>query len=330
MEDFTQKYLKYKNKYLALKSQLGGVPGFPFSFDNAGTLAIMAVVTGDVLASLTDTSIALGLPMPKNLHITLLHLHINFANRNASVFLEDKFNEIVKKSFIDNINRQGIELESTDDACDIFGQHPSLENKFWVNIFTLPERFKENISQFRKDINTYLNTVVGINLSRIENRSGVDFVVYYTSGVELYAIAKDHYYTVYSWKPHISITILKDLQLVNRGLFDEIKRIPTTKSMSDRLVQMSGINSSLNTIKMNKDIKNIIISVRSTSRGINKSNTIAIPSLVVLKADTLPFRPSAPAFNLSAPAFNLSAPAFRPSAPAFKPSAPAFKPSTSS
>ena len=299
-EDYKQKYLKYKQKYLEFKSQIGGLPGYPFTYATGGTIAIMANITGDVLDNLIKTTDSLRVSRPTNLHITLLHLHINFANKSSHIFLTEEFNNVVKKSFINNIRIPGIELESLPDSCDIFGQNPSFEQKYWVNTYSLPLRFKENISKFRMDIYNYLNTKVSIGKPTFTNRNDTDFVIYYANGIELYAVVKNQYFKVDTWKPHISIILMKELLSHNKGLFDEIKRLPNNTAISKKLVESS--ICSFSNIKMNSDIKKLIISIRWNGGGLNKSSTLDVDIQSTLKADTPSFTPKS-ILKVDTPAF---------------------------
>jgi len=211
------KYLKYQNKYIALKNSLkgGGKP-----FDNNMSLFIMAKITGDTLERINERRrIALGVGTElKDLHLTFLQLHVNMIHPNIGIFQNIDLIECIKKSFIENIINSGIRFESINPATgrgmwDFLG--PSdIVDKYWARIYNFDPKFIENIRKFRKDIYDFLNRKLGQITHRREIR-GADntmYDIFSCNGNDLYAIVSDHYYGVENWKPHISVLKINELK----------------------------------------------------------------------------------------------------------------------
>ena len=270
MDDYKEKYLKYKQKYLELKSelklkkQLGGA--FPFSIKAGGSFAIMAKITGDTLDRVNERRIKLGLQPQANLHITLLQFHINFENPDSEIFLDKRFIEEIRTAFITHVKGPGVELESPQGSWEFLGVKPNLEDKFFVRVYRLPQPFIDNIKQFRLQIYRFLSQRVYVDSAnpRIEIRGihpdTATFVIYSTPRGELYALTRDHYYGVDTWRPHISLLKINELSI---PLIQQIRAQPTPRHQADNIVHTIGKVKPISSIKMNVNVRELYISIRT-------------------------------------------------------------------
>ena len=192
MEDnkYLFKYLKYKQKYLTAKNQIGGA----FAFDNTAFFYIMAVITGNTLDRVNQRRTILGLTGSAVLHLTLLHLHVNLDNPAHVILVDPKFIELIGSAFQKYIKKPNVKLESIlqnqsgkimGGVWEFLGQ-PSFDSKFWARIYSLPHEFTENYSNFRREIYGYINSKLGVSTMyhREEQKgSGTDiqtFEIFYT------------------------------------------------------------------------------------------------------------------------------------------------------
>lgn len=268
--DFKQKYLKYKQKYLELKTklkfkeQLGGA--FPFSTKAGGSIAIMAKITGDTLDRVNERRTKLGLAPQANLHITLLQLHINFENPDSEIFLDKGFIHEIRRAFITHVKGPGVELESPQGSWDFLGIKPTLEDKFFVRLYTLPQIFINNIKQFRLQIYKFLTARVHVDsVNPLNQIRGIppdtsNFVIYSTPRAELYAITRDYYYGVDTWRPHISLLKINELPV---PFIQQIKAQPTVRQQADSIIHTIGKVKPINSIKMNINVTELYISIRT-------------------------------------------------------------------
>ena len=273
MSDFKEKYLKYKQKYLELKSQIGGA--FPFAFGDGGSIAIMAKITGDTLDRVNERRLKLGLPREDNLHITLLQFFINFNNPRSDIFFNHTFIDTISRAFTTHLKRTGVELDSPRGSWDFLGIRPSLEDKYWARVYNIDPRFEQNVRNFRTDIYNFLNQNVGVDAAhpKFENRGkphdNTDFVIYSTGPRredELYAIVKNFYYGVNTWKPHISVVKMNELtssSSANRQLFDRINGLSTTQQKSDAITAHIGQVNPISRIRMINNVNELYISIRT-------------------------------------------------------------------
>jgi len=281
MTDYKGKYLKYKNKYLELKSQLGGA--FPFLFGEGGKISIMANITGPTLDRVNQRRVRLGLPYLHTLHITLLEIHINFANVRSNIFYDPQLIDVIVQSFNQHLKGPGVEIASGMGGWDFFGFGPSLENKYWARIYTLPHNFRERVTSFRMAIYDFITAHVG-NLTRkfdprqnpADQHDITNYVIYSTGNGqnrddELYAVVRDHYHGVDTWRPHISVIRMIELQQgqlqipgqqkSQRQLFDEVNQLQTTQERSDHITMTIGQVPPISRIRMVTDINQLHISI---------------------------------------------------------------------
>ena len=272
MSDFKGKYLKYKQKYLELKSQIGGA--FPFAFGDGGSIAIMAKITGDALDRVNERRLKLGLRREDNLHITLLQFFINFNNPGSDIFFNPTFIDTISRAFTTHLKRTGVELDSPRGSWDFLGIRPALEDKYWARVYNIDPRFEQNVKNFRLDIYKFLSQNVGVDAThpKFENRGkpqdNTDFVIYSTGPRredELYAIVKNYYYGVNIWKPHISVVKMNELTSsspTNRQLFDRINGLSTTQQKSDAITLHIGQVNPISKIRMINNVNELYISIR--------------------------------------------------------------------
>ncbi|ARF08320.1 hypothetical protein Catovirus_1_370 [Catovirus CTV1] len=243
-DEYYQKYLKYKSKYMQLKEQKGGAQ--PYFGNNTTILYIMAFINPNSnIYNLFQNRVShiVGSNINNPLHATLLTLHINNTHpiiRNYDVFKDRNFLDEVK-----NVYKQifaNLELESVSGNYDLFGasnnffnidKNPNSPNnivnitknklsKFFVRRYKLPQMNEKAITTFRisyyKLVNKYLNMYDGTNNKIIlfENSNlkknaklskplPVDIgAVVEYNGHELYAVDV-HYFGTAIWEPHISL-----------------------------------------------------------------------------------------------------------------------------
>ena len=285
MTEYREKYLKYKKKYLELKAQYAGA--YPFG-KGGSSIAIMAKVTGEKLDRINSIRTKFKLKPEDNIHITLLQFHIDFNNLEADIFLDPRFIDVIKTSFIKNIKNTGIELISPDRNWDFFGMNPTLDTKFLTRVYILPQDFKENLKKFRMDIYNFLNTTLSISKPKYETRGkGTDqteFIIYSTinNSKELYAITKNYYHTIDTWKPHISIMKMGELipDPKNKTIYDKINILQSNQEKIDKINCTIGRIKPIDTINMRNDIGELSISVKISqfiTRFNGKPTVFSIP-----------------------------------------------------
>lgn len=224
---YEQKYLKYKEKYISLKSKMQKGNGFPF-VRNGGTFTLMLVFTGNTLDRINQRRTSLGLlPSVVPLHMTLLQLHINFAHPDHTIFLDPTFYQCVRQAVINILDPpaapvvpavpvvpvEHLILTSARGSYDILGQNAT---QYWAREYQFNRQL---ITDFRRGFYNCINTRVARGQlrhvpgqSRDHGSPGqfTNYDVFQNTAGELYAINHDHYFGVQNWRPHISIFRLDD------------------------------------------------------------------------------------------------------------------------
>ena len=277
--NYQTKYAKYKNKYFDLSNkfkQSGGA--FPFNFGDCELIYIMAKIEGETLDRINERRRAFGLQDKSDLHISLLQLYVNNKHPNYNLFTTKEFKDKIIESYKKNISINNIVLESTQinpssgkkrGIWEFLGRVPNI---FWARVYILNPIDKQYISQFRRDIYGYINTKLGQSTHKTETRGNApdieDFEVYTYNGQELYAINKAYYFGVDTWKPHISVLTMSELQnsvdksisnIVNQSsVMYKILHSSTDEQKIDVLRMESGKRSTniqpISNIKLNEDI----------------------------------------------------------------------------
>ena len=186
---------------------MGGA--FPFK-KNGSSFYIMIKIDGDTLDRINERRAKLGLLPKTDIHMTLLHLHVNTAHPDFStIFDNPAFYDIIRDSIIKNLITTGLIFDSPLGSWDLLGLGG---NEFWARIYTASDI--KNISKFRMDIFNYINGILGpptlVNEKRGKGTDIDDFSVYSYGGHELYAINQSHY-NIKTWRPHISVLNIREL-----------------------------------------------------------------------------------------------------------------------
>lgn len=261
-----QNYLKYSN--LENDEQVGGA--YPFDFKDAGRMVIMATIKDDILKGIEQRQKNLGISTNNTIHITLLDIHINFANDDSRIFKTADFRNIIGDSFINNFKIKNVELRSPQHEYNFFGPKDDIMEKWWVREYTFDRLYLDDIKKFRMDIYNYINAEIekiqpGERLtSKTVNKTkpapNADFVIYSSKKGEIYALQKDYYYTVDTWKPHISIFKIKDIKSsILKYILTELKTVQGKNEIIRRSIKSKGTVVPINIIKMNK-IPSLLIS----------------------------------------------------------------------
>jgi hypothetical protein len=215
---YEQKYLKYKEKYISLKSKMQKGSGFPFA--RGGTFTLMMVITGDTLARINERRIALGLDeIQDGLHMTLLQLHINFNHLNHHIFLDPNFRQCVLRAVQDELDnpQHPLTLHSPHGNWNILGQNIA---QFWARIYNVDPTALRLIRNFRRAFYTCINDrfrgqrLVHVANQRRDHGSPGQFTNYdvwrTSDGDELYAVNSEFYMGPENWLPHISVLKIQD------------------------------------------------------------------------------------------------------------------------
>jgi hypothetical protein len=261
--NYEQNYLKYSN--LENEEQVGGA--FPFDFKNAGKIVIMATIKDDILKGIEQRQKNLGISTNNTIHITLLDIHINFANDDSRIFKTDAFRTIIGDSFINNFKKKDVELLSPQHEYNFFGIKNDIMEKWWVREYTFDRKYLDDIKNFRMDIYKYINAEIekiqpGDKLEKkIETKPKppTDFVIYSSQKGELYALHKDHYYIVDNWRPHISIFKIEQIKSsILKYILTELKTVKGKNEIIRRSIKSKGVVVPINIIKMNKILSLLI------------------------------------------------------------------------
>jgi hypothetical protein len=255
--NYEQKYLKYKKKYTDLKIQIQ--KGGAFAFANNGSFALMLNVTGDTLTRINQRRRALGLAALRELHMTLLQLHINFDHPLHRIFLDPRFRDCVTQAVRNTLYQIGnpLILHSLNPATqrgrwDFLGQGNS---QFWARVYTIDTTASVLVRNFRRAFYQCINTIIAPsrlihrrNIIRNHGPGGVanptNFDIWETSpGQELYALKPLQYLGVDNWLPHISVLRIQELnQPSTRNLYDTLTdathpltRQEKTNAINDRI-----------------------------------------------------------------------------------------------
>jgi len=306
--DYKNKYLKYKEKYLSLKiNQTGGA--FPFKFGDCEILYIMAKIDGDTLDRINERRVAFKLLPKSDLHISLLQLYVNNQHSDYGIFDSQEFKDKIIESYKKNIIDNNIQLQSTEVTAagqkrgiwEFLGREP---NKFWARVYTLNPSDTIHVSQFRRDIYGYINTKLGQSTHVTDIRGKApdqdDFEIYSYKGQELYAINKAYYFGIDTWKPHVSILTLSELEKSPDNMISNINDPNsvmykfTNKSTDDEKINILRSESAtrskniqpISNIKLYEDINKLKYSLNNPKTKINKEEY-----LIVKNSQTNPINP---------------------------------------
>ena len=214
------------------------MPGgaFPFQKPNIGSqFYIMAKIDGNVLDRINERRILLGLSPNNKLHITLMSFHVNTSHPYFHhIFDNPSFYAHIQKCFIQLIKPHYIKLSSRKinsggvvrgGKWEFLGGNSSYitETSFWARLYDLDQSGMRAFQKFRKNVYNYINyTMQQTPTVTMEYRgTGHDvqkFVIYSYNRVELYAIVKDQYYKIDTWKPHVSVFNMKELNQIGHPL----------------------------------------------------------------------------------------------------------------
>ena len=303
--NYEQKYLKYKKKYSDLKFQMEMQKGGAFAFANNGSLAIMLNVTGDTLTRINQRRKALGLTELRELHMTLLQLHINFDHLQHGIFLGQRFRDCVTQAVRNTLYQQGnpLILHSLDPATqrgrwDFLGQGNS---QFWARVYTINQTASALVRNFRREFYNCINNLIAPatlrhlrNITRTHGPAGAatptNFDIWETSpGQELYALKPQQYLGVDNWLPHVSVLRIQELnQPSTRNLYNTLT--DATRPLS-RQEKTNAINArissnleligqprvqSISHLNIRDNMRQLVFSVR-VQAGHAQINDITIP-----------------------------------------------------
>ena len=245
-------------------------------FDALGKPHIITLLgcTGDTLRRVNERRIRLGLKPSEDLHITLLQLYVNMANPDSKIFYDLDFINAIKESFIKNIKTPQVELESIDPRTgrgkwDFYGRG-SYDTKLWVRIYRVPDKFQQNITYFRRDIYTYINTrLLSITHKGIQMRGKVpdtdNFNIYESPKGDLYSVLSNQWFGINKWSPHISVLNLKELNTVNPILVQRLDSLNNVDKQTDELNKTISPNRQgiepISSIKIYRDVTDLHISL---------------------------------------------------------------------
>jgi hypothetical protein len=296
---YEQKYLKYKEKYITLKSKMQKGSGFPFIRTDAGTFTLMLVFTGNTLDRINQRRTSLGLlPNVVPLHMTLLQLHINFAHPDHTIFLQPAFYQCVLQAVRNILDPPPpaagappvahLELRSGQGSYDILGQNAE---RYWAREYQFNVQL---ITDFRREFYNCINT--RLTSGRLTHRPNqrrdhgsptqyTNYDVYDNAAGELYAINHDHYFGAQNWRPHISIFRLNEFNPHstpppppnrNNNLYPILIDPQTTivnknnavlqRITDNRARQRLGRVDPISTLDIRRDMRSIIIAIRHPYR----------------------------------------------------------------
>ena len=276
MTDFYEKYLKYKNKYIQLSTQLNLIQqggAFPFAFGDCEILYLMAKIEGDTLDRINERRRTFGLVAKDDLHISLLQLYVNNKHPYYPIFTSQEFKQNVIDSYNRNIVRNHIVLESvtTDPTTGVkkglwefLGRDP---NKFWTRVYSIKPEDKPHLTRFRLDIYNFINTMLGQPTHKTERRGKEpdveDFEVYSYEGQELYAINKSFYYGIENWKPHVSVLTVNELDSYDQSLMHRFHAARNDEEKTDILRSRFVNVQPISYIKLDTNVERIKYSLNN-------------------------------------------------------------------
>lgn len=264
-----QNYLKYSN--LENDEQVGGA--FPFTQKDAGKVVIMATIEGDLLKGIKQRKENLGITTNDTIHITLLDIHINFANDDSHIFKTADFRKIISDSFIKNFKNKNVKLSSPQHNYEFFGPTDDIMTKWWVREYTFDHEYKMNILEFRTNIYNYIDDEIAkiqkgerLKSETVNKKHPLpedEFIIYSNNMGELYAIHKKHYSSVVNWRPHISIFKIEQIKSsILKYILTELKTVQGKNEIIRRSIKSKGVVTPINNIKMN-EIHNLLISYKN-------------------------------------------------------------------
>ena len=231
--DYYSKYIKYKNKYLEHKKMLGGA----FAFDhNTAKLAIIIKIGGPTLERINARRMFLGIRPLDNLHITLLELQINTVHPDFNkIFRNENFYLNISKLFKLYILDPETILNSPMGQYEFLGYG----DKFWTRVYrpsdTKPfKNFRLAFYELLSRLTDPLRPSEQEKTTTIKGMMDTEtFMVYNNSGGDLYAVSKDKYYGITTWKPHVSILRISEL---DSSIQNGIKTISTDEDKTQYLL----------------------------------------------------------------------------------------------
>jgi hypothetical protein len=221
------------------KSMKGGA--FPYARDKIGKFTILAKITGKTLNRVNERRTAYQLPNLDSLHITLLDFYVNLDHPLCRIFSEPHLHHQIKELYRAIYIGNELELESKKRNAtgalqggnwEILGGHgrtqkEQFDNKFWARVYTMNPANFELFKAFKIGVINLITEITGPLTPRKENRGNPpdveEFTSYYTSdGKELYCVNTAHYGNIISWKPHISVLRLGDLETRRPDIYGQI------------------------------------------------------------------------------------------------------------
>lgn len=290
LESFEKKYLKYKNKYLALKNIIdqsgGGYFGTLIPKPKHKTYYIMANINNPHLIRNFDdrrSGILHGrpavAPMGHTFHLSLLTIEINRDSKLAYLFerlipqpgnphnkqISPVIQQMVTDAYNETFRKSTVILNQERGKYSKMGKFYAKKFPVYFDqkIFSDPKTKLPlpTINSFRRSFYDKLRTHLGIPSFNWTDSPDGNYKLAIHNGETIFAVPI-YDFGIGQWEPHISIVKEDDIQAPNPVLHGKVSNPALTddEKAFEITNALSGLGlSALPTINMNDDIGNVLI-----------------------------------------------------------------------
>jgi hypothetical protein len=261
------------------KKMKGGA--FPYKPGKARKLTLMATVTNDTLTRVNQRRIAFGLEAEKSLHITLLEFWINMEHPNNNIFFLEEFlkhiENLYEEIYISNplvLKSQKIDSSGIVNGgiWEILGGHGNTDDekfnsKYWARVYLVNKEDFSYFARLKQGIIQFIESKFGNLTPKVVDRGTPPDVQQFTTFStrdrnELFCLNTIYYDDIATWKPHISILKLGELEAKKKDIYEQLKR---NKSNNDEIINILKIHAgkdveSISDIITNRDLMTLLIS----------------------------------------------------------------------